>query len=359
MDPWFCTREALKAELDVPETAHANTQLDRKIAAATRSIMGRLVRQIAPLKSTRTKDWPAIGDRGPSWRIWLDSDELTAVDTLTSGGVTLTPDQYLLRPDNAPDLREPYTQIQVNLASTGTFTGGVTWQRDISITGTFGFTGYPSDWDPAGTITADTTSSGTFTVSDGSVVGVGSMIQVDTEWAIITGRRLTATADTLQSGLAANPSDQRIPVTSGATWAIGETVTVDAESMLIVDIAGNTLIVRRTWDGSTLAAHSVGAVLYTPRVLTAARGQQGTTAASHTSGAAVSVWHVPDLLSDLCVAQSSVGLIQGRAGYPQSTTNRAPIGPTSARPPSRPSDLTDLWDQAITAYGRRARIGAV
>lgn len=364
MDPWLCTREALKAELDVPETARANTQLDRKIAAATRAIRGRLVRQIAPSKDTRTKDWPAIGDRGPSWRIWLDGDILTSIDSLVSGGVTLAPDQYLLYPQNAPAIGEPYNEIQINLAGSDTFSAGATWQQSIDITGTFGHTGYPTDWDPAGTLTADTTNTGTMTVSDGSVVGVGSMIEVDDEWAIITGRRQTTTTDTLAAGLAANTADAQVPVGDPDSWHIGETLLVDAEAMLIVDITDTTLVVLRHWDGSTLAAHSVGAILHTPRTLVLARGQQGTTATNHTAGTAVSVWHVPDLLSDLCVAQASVGLIQGRAGYPLPTAARTAMGQTATapspnRPSTRPSNLADLWDQAITAYGIRVRIGAV
>lgn len=361
--PWFCTREALKAELDVPETARSNPQLDRKIAAATRSINGRLVRRIAPSKGTRTLDWPAPGDRGPSWRVWLD-DELTAVDTLTTGGVTLGPDEYFLYPQDAPQIGEPYNEIQLNLGDSALFTVGDTWQQSIRVTGTFGFSGYPTDWDPAGTLTADTTSTGTVTVSDGSTVGVGSLIEMDAEWAIVTGRRQATTTDVLLTGLAAQAADAQIPVSDAGTWHIGETLLVDAEAMSIVDITDTALIVIRHWDGSTLAAHSVGAVLHTPRTLVLARGQQGTTAASHSTGAEVSVWRVPELLSDLCVAQASVGMIQGRAGYPLPTQTRAAMGQTAAapnanRPSTRPSNLADLWDQAITAYGIRVRTGAV
>jgi hypothetical protein len=48
--------------------------------------------------------------------------------------------------------------------------------------------------------------------------------------------------------------------------------------MLIDDIAGNTLIVKRGWDGTVLAAHTTGATIYAPRTLTVTRGALGTTA---------------------------------------------------------------------------------
>ena len=49
--------------------------------------------------------------------------------------------------------------------------------------------------------------------------------------------------------------------------------------MLITDIAGNNLIVKRQKSGSTLAAHT-GSTIYAPRQVTITRGDLGTTAGS-------------------------------------------------------------------------------
>ena len=85
--------------------------------------------------------------------------------------------------------------------------------------------------------------------------------------------------------------------------------------MLVEDISGNNLTVKRAWDGSPIAAHTAGAVIYAPRTLTVTRGALGTTAATHSSGATVQRWDPPGQASQLCVAEALTDLLQGRSGY--------------------------------------------
>lgn len=364
MGIWLCTREDVKAAPDIAERRRSDQQIDRIIAATTTAIEKRLVRHFAPQVSTRTKDWPLLHSTGPWWILYLDADELTAVTELVSGGVTLSPDQYLLRPDNAPDFGEPFTSIEVNLAGTGSFDAGPTWQRAISIAGTFGFSADNAATFPAVTaLTADATDSGTVSVADGSQIGVGSLLGIGAERLVVTGRRQVDTGDTLAGDLGALGKDNAVQVGDVASWQAGETFTVDTETVLIEDILGSTLSVQRAWNGTTLAAHTAGTRLFSPRQLVCLRGQQGSAAASHSSGTTVSVWEQPDVLRQLCIAQSVVTLLQTRAGYPmpvRTGSGGSSSTPTAGRPLTRPSDLSDLWDQADTAYGRvGARIGVI
>ena len=70
---------------------------------------------------------------------------------------------------------------------------------------------------------------------------------------------MLATGQTLQApGLTDRANAETVPVTNGAAIAVGETILIDAERMLTVDIAGNNLIVKRGFDGSTLAELVLG-----------------------------------------------------------------------------------------------------
>ena len=84
----------------------------------------------------------------------------------------------------------------------------------------------------------------------------------------------------VQSDMTAQQNNVTISA-SGSGFNVGEVILVDSERMLIVDIAGNYLTVKRAWDGSVLAIHSTGADIYTLRLLTVTRGALGTTAGTH------------------------------------------------------------------------------
>jgi hypothetical protein len=126
---------------------------------------------------------------------------------------------------------------------------------------------------------------------------------------------------------------------------------LDSERMLIVDIAGNNLTVKRAWDGTVLAAHT-GSSIYAPRTLTVTRGALGTTAAIHTTAAAITCHVVPGLVRELCIAEATNLLLQGASGYART------IGAGDYTKESSGTGLANLRDQVYAAYGRKSRIRA-
>ena len=126
--------------------------------------------------------------------------------------------------------------------------------------------------------------------------------------------------------------------------------------MLVLDVTGNIATVKRAWDGTVLAAHTVGAHIYAFRTLTVLRGQLGTTAATHSNAAAASIHRVPALIKDLAVAEATNRVLQEVSGYartmPSSSGNSKTIAAST-------SALDDLRDCAYTAHGRKARTRTV
>lgn len=348
MSIWFITREEVKASLDIKESARANAQIDRLIAASTESIVGDLKRSFAPVLATRTFDFPSEQQRGtPRWRLWLNQNTLISATTVSSGGVVIPPSDYFLRPDWGP----PFTHLEIDRSSNSAFGGGSTPQRDITIDGLWGDR---DDEDTAGTLAAaiGSTTVRTITVSNAALIGVGQLIRVDSERMVVTGRAGVDTTANLSGTVAANLGATTIPVTSSALVNIGEVITLDAERMIIDDITGNNLIVRRAQDGTVLASHTSSDV-YAPRLLTVQRGAQGTTAATHSNGAAVAKWLSRSLLSQWSNAETLNGLQQEGSAYARI------VGSGDNEREATGRALNDLRDRARTAFGRQVRHRAV
>jgi hypothetical protein len=344
----YCTREQVKTALDVDATAGLDTQVDRVILAASRLIEGDLHRRFYPWVGTRYFDWPN-DQRARPWRLWLGPDELVTVTAFASGSETVPAASVKLWPQQGP----PYTRLELDQATLGGFTAGPSYQDTISVTGTFG---YSAEFAPAGTIAEGLDASETdVDVSNAAAVGVGDLLQVDTERMLVTGRRsLDTTATVLGAGETSSMADTSVGVDSGAKLNVGETITVDAERMLITDITGNTLTVRRAQDGTVLASHASLTPIYAARTLTVTRGALGTSAATHSTAAAITRHVVPSGINALAIGQALYTLRHEQIGYGFITVGSGTV--------SRDLDgkaLIDLWAQARTTYGRRARQGAV
>jgi hypothetical protein len=189
-------------------------------------------------------------------------------------------------------------------------------------------------------------------VTDSSLVGVGTIIRVDTERMIVTARTMKDTGQN-STALTASSSDVAITGITAGTIAVGEVLAVDSERLLVVDVAGTTVTVKRAWDGTVLAAHSNGADIYALRTLTVERGALGTTAATHLDTTAV-VKHVPPaLVRDLVIAEAINQLQQETSGYARIVGE----GETAREGTGR--GLVDLRRQAVAALGRKARARAV
>ncbi|MGW1497580.1 hypothetical protein ACWCQW_03130 [Streptomyces mirabilis] len=349
--PWYATREEIKAELDVKETARSNARIDRALADATEAVEGLTHRVFYPVQDTRKMDWPPRTGATP-WILRLDANELVSVTSLASGGKLIAPGDYLLR--RADDKSEPpYTRIEIDLGSNAVFGGGSTYQQDITVTGLFG---YRNDETAAGTLAAQVASAGATTITvDGpasAALGIGSLLRIDQERMIVTGRALLDTGQGFGDSMTATSNDVSIGAANGAAYAVGEVIARDSERMLITDIAGNLLTVIRAWDGSVLAAHTDSAI-YAPRVLTVVRGALGTTAAVHSNGAAVARWDAPGSVRQLCIAEALTDLLQGRSGYART----AGAGDNEREASGR--GLKDLRDRVYTSHGRKARVRSV
>jgi hypothetical protein len=344
--PTYCTREDVKRAIDIKETARTNWQIDRAIQSAARNIEGHLHRVFYPTDATRYFDWPNFQYAYP-WRLWLDQHELAAIPTaVTSGGQPIPLSACNFEPVNSGP---PYTSLELRRDLSYSFGVGSTPQRDIAITGPFGF------WtatDPAGQLAAaiSSTTATTTTVSDGSLIGVGDLLIVDSERMLVSGRSNVDTGQTnLSGGTTASAADVAIGVTDGTQLHVDEVMQIDSERMLIVDITGNTLTVKRAWDGTVLATHATGTHIYASRALAVLRGQLGTTAATHSNAAAASIHRVPALIRDLAVAESTNRVLQETGGYTD------PQGEGAAAVAHLGSALADLWDEAETTYGRKNR----
>ncbi|MFC8862655.1 hypothetical protein [[Kitasatospora] papulosa] len=348
--PTYATREDVKAALDFKQTARADRQIDRALHTASRNVDALCRRRFYPELASRSWDWPNA-QRARPWRLWLDENELISVDEVTTGGTVVPPEAVFLEP-NA--YGPPYNQIQLDTSSaTSGWIGADTHQRTISIRGLYGFR---DDETTAGTTTGTLDATATAVSVDAAAsaqVGVGSLLRLDTERVIVTGRSQADTGQTLAGDLDAQAKTTIVPVSDGGAFEVDETVLIDGERLHIVDIAGDTLIVRRAWDGSTITAHTSGATVYAPRSLTVTRGALGTTAATHSGSAVVHLFDPPALVHQLTMAEAINVLLQEQAGWFRTATG----GSTSRE--ATLEALTALRTQVYDALGRKARIRGV
>ncbi|MGW5429955.1 hypothetical protein ACWET9_22495 [Streptomyces sp. NPDC004059] len=348
---WYATREDIKAELDVKETSRSNQRIDRALEDASRRVEGLMHRRFYPVVATRYFDWPArLRGAYTPWVLRLDDQELISVTTLASGGRTIPVGDYNLEPNV---YGPPFTRVEINLATNAAYGGGQTYQRDVQITGLWG---YRNTETTVGALAEalDATETGVdVDAATSAAVGVGSVLRIDSERMLVTGRSQLSTGQTLGADLTNQNNAVTVPVASGAGFAAGEVILIDAEKMLIDDIAGNNLIVRRAWDGSTIAAHTTGATIYAPRTLTVTRGALGTTADTHGNGSTVYQWQAPGPIRQLTIAEAVTDLLQGRSGYARTAGSGENERETSGR------GLNDLRASAYTECGRKARMRSV
>jgi hypothetical protein len=341
-EPAYISREAVKKALDVKGTARSDDDVDRAIQAASRSAEGLLRRKFYPRDATRYWDWPSF-QSAPPWRIWLDAWELAAIPTsVTTGGVTIPIANLNFEPVNSGP---PYTYFEINRATNSAFGAGATPQRDVAVTGTYG---YDLNTAPAGTLAAavsDTTGT-SVTVANSVGAGVGDVVAVGSERMLIADKALAATGQTGTIGT--STADQVLGVQTGSGFSAGESVTLDAESMLVTNVVGNNLTVKRGWDGTTVAAHT-GAAIYAPRTWTVTRGAFGTTAATHLSGASIIRYTPPSLVQQLSLAEAENNLLQAVSGYART------VGAADNARPMSGQSMADIRALAYAQYGRKAR----
>lgn len=351
---WYATREDVMRALDSKLTARNAGQIDRALESASRDVEALCHRRFYPVQATRYFDWPDSQYR-PSWRLWLDDNELASLAALVSGGVTIPPTDYNLEPNRSGP---PYNRIEIKLSSNSAFGGGDTHQRDIQATGLWA--GAPVTETTVGATTEALDATETAIDVNGgaaAALGVGSILRVDSERMLVTGRAMADTGQNVGgSGLTAQANSVTLAVSDGTAFAVDEILLIESERMLIVDIAGSQLTVVRAWDGSVLAAHAAGVDIYASRTLTVRRGALGTTAATHSSGAPVIRWDPPGLVRDLVIAEAETRITNEQAGYAR--TRRTGTSSTNDQVKTA-RDLPALREQVYNAHGRKARTRSV
>lgn len=350
--PTYATREEVQQALDIKLTARSNLQIDMAIEAASDSVDGFLHRVFYPTIATKYFDWPNFQGTYP-WKLYFDAAELADVTVnvpvVTSGGNVIAAADVLWGPWNyAP----PFTRMELSRATSATFGQGNTPQRDVAVTGTFGYWVKTAS---AGTLaSAMTDTTGTVaTVANGAAAGVGDNILIGTERMLLVDKAMVTTGQTQQSGLtSALNNDVTLGVTDGSKYFMYETLLLDSERVFVVDIAGNNLTVKRAWDGSVIAAHT-SATIYALRQWTVTRGDLGTTAATHLISAPVNRAVVPGLVRQLTLAEAEVAAVLGQAAY--ATVQ----GSTPGAQTSIGSGVPDVRDRCYAQFGRKARIRAI
>ena len=315
MPNWYCTREQIKRAIPINGVT-ADRQIDRIIAAESRSLDRKLRRWFIPRTETRLYRFPTRNQSGAI--IWLDAD-LLSITTLrseaqNSSPTTIASTDYFLEPNNDP----PYNRIEIDLSSSSVFQAGDTPQRSISVAGSWG---YDNDTESAGTVSSGLASSASATsmvCSDASKIEVGHTLLIETEQIFVFDRSFAALGSILldmAGNLAADKAT--VTVTVDATHGIvaGEVVRINSEQMLVESVATNNLAVQRAYNGTVLAAHTNNDPIHINRTLTIVRGVNGTTAATHADATAISKYLIPEDITDWCIAEVISTYEQERAGY--------------------------------------------
>lgn len=348
MLPWYATREEVKEALDFKETARANRQIDRALETASRGVDKLCHRRFYPEVATRLWDWPN-GQHAKPWRLWLDQNELVSVTALSAGGTVIPSTDYFLEPN---EYGPPFNRIEIDLSSSSAFGGGDTHQRNISVSGLFGYTDDETQVaDLDGGITASATS---IDVATAPGIGVGSLLRIGDERLLVAERLMKDTLADLTVALTASAADVTVAGVS-AGFSVDEVILIDSERMLIVDKTATALTVKRAWDGSVLATHSIGAGINALRTLTVTRGALGTTAATHSSGDDVYRWDPPGPVRTLTIGEAISTITSEHSGYAR--VKRA--GEAAGERTKDTSTLATLRQQLYDSHGRKARLRGV
>lgn len=353
MEPWYATREAVKAALEVSATAYADRMIDRYLGAASRSVEGLLHRRFYPERRTIAVDWPNHS-YSPPWTLWLDDNELISVETLTSGGVVIPAEDFTLR--RADDKQEPpYSEIQINIGGGSWFRSGTSFQRAVTILGLFGDKDTDTSFADARLGASIDSDDNTIVLNpvDGTYnVGVGSLVLIGSERLILVNRRMSDTGINTAATLDASQADQTLAVTDGTNFGVDEIIMVGAERMRVNEIAGNNLIVTRSFDGSALDDHASGVDIYAQRTFLAQRSALGSSGVGHTVGDSVYAHEYPSMVTELTIAEAIVLLDQSGAAYGRT------VGSGANQAESNGAGLDALRMSAYTTNGRW-RSGAI
>jgi len=348
MGNWYTSRELVKAAASIIGTDH-NAIIDAAIEAASREIDRLTNRRFIPITATRYYDWPHSA--GPSPYVLLLDEDLLSASLLTKEGddaTEIVDTDYFLCPANVT----PYQWIEIDLASSAFFASKDTHQRQIHVTGSWG---YCNDTVTGGTVTSGLAASAaatSFVCSNAALIDVGDTLLIESEQLFVSERAANDVGKNTNGALTASQSETTVTLEASHGVNAGEVILVNAERMYVESVSGNVLAVKRAYDGTTLAVHSDAQDVYVFRTLTVVRGVNGTTAATHANATAISKYRPPALIRKLCKALALADDELSRGGWTGS------IGSGEGVKESRMTALNALKDDVRKQYRRRI-LGAV
>jgi hypothetical protein len=313
--PAYCTREQVRRALDVKQAAYNNVNVDRALMAGVDAVEELTQRKFFVNNTTRQFDWPNYQYAYP-WRLWLDQHEMAGQPTLVTTGsllpspIVIPPGNYIMRPVNDGP---PFTLLELRRDKNSAFGYNDTPQLDIAITGPFGYWAKTRQTSCLFTSAVGATDA-TVAVSDGISVGVGDILIADSESMVVVDSAYSDTGITFSGLSTPQASDNQVGVPDGTKFTSGEALQIDSEWILVLSVQGNTLNVKRAYDGSVLTSHT-GGTIWARRVLSVLRGQLGTTAATHSTSVVLSINAVPGLIQELALAEAIVWITQEPSAF--------------------------------------------
>jgi hypothetical protein len=319
---FYTSLEDVKTAMDA-KTNRSDTFIAGRLASASDTVEGQLRRRFYPEHATRQFQL----DGKCSYA--LDEDELVTVEEVLLDGVPLIigTDAVFSRPKTD----DPYNRVELTIA------GDL-----LEITGVYGYR-------VAERTVTDVVSiaDSTLVVSDSSEIGTGALLRIGTERLIVTRKSWVTVGNVTAVTLAHQASDNAFSLS--VPVHVGELLLIDAERMLVVDVAGSTVIVERAVDGTALAEHTAVTAVYVQRQLSVDRAVLGTTEVSHINGDDVLLFVFPPLVAEYTLAQTLVGIGQGRSGYARTVG----VGENEQEASGR--GLSDVRRDAVKAHQRRVR----
>ena len=354
MANWYLARGLVKRAAQIGGDS-LDVIVDEQIEAASREIDRLTGRRFIPITAAKNYDWPQRDSRR-AWTLYLDED-LLSVSSLTKDGTDATAiasTDYFLEPST---LVPPYSRIEIDLGSTAFFSAKDTHQRQIVVTGSWG---YSNDSVAASGLSAilSSTTATAITLKDGGKADVGDTLLLETEQMFVSGRAdldLAVNTHGTTGAMTASMTDKTLTLDGAPTDAVnaGEVLRIGSERMYVEAVNSTTSFeVTRAYDGSSLAAHSIGDDVFIFRSYTVQRGVNGTTAATHADDTAASRYQAPADIRNLCLALA--------VGYYQATRGgwTGIVGGPEAQTETRMSALNRLRKDVQEHY-RRYALGAV
>lgn len=351
MGIWYATVEAVRDATDSASSGRDTRRIMRALEGASRSIDGNtwgtgwLARRFYPQIGTYYFDRRVCRSKyTDQWVLDLSPYELAGTPTaITAGGVTIDPASVFLLPQEGP----PYDEIQLNRDVYGAWPTSGTGQRDVLITGPWGFN---LDWTPTTTLAGAISDSALMAnFASGAGIGTGSLLQLGDEWTVVTIASWLASGETLAADLAESTADDTVAATADP----GELLLVGSERLRVLDVAASGMVVvERAALGSTLAAHSTGDAIYAMRKFGLSRAALGTTAASHADGDAVDLFEFPGPVEQLCIA-AALAMTEGETAAYASVAGSGESAHRGAG-----GNLAAIIEATQATFGRTLFVGA-